>query len=205
MDYLKPWVSNFTYFVDVPPVNLPVTLATVKEWLKLDSTDTSQDALLTLLIESATLCAQDISDRILITTTFLTYRNSFRSSIELRRSVFQSLVSFKYTVSSTLTDVDSSLFYTTFEKDFSKIILKVNSEYPTDGDDILQGIQIKFKAGYGDDPANVPSNLRLAILNHLTAFYENRGDCDLASAEKSLPNTSREIYNKYKILEIVNG
>lgn len=202
MDFIKPWLSNFTYFVDVAPVNLALDLDFVKQWLKLDPLDTSQDALLTLLIRAATECAEKITRRTFITTTFLTFRNSFRPAIELVRSRFKSLVSFKYTVNSSLVDVDNTLYYTTFEKDYSKIILKVNSQYPTNGDDILQGIQIKFVAGYGDDPADIPADLQVAILNHLTMFYENRGDCDLASAEESLPNTSRANYNKNRIIRM---
>ena len=202
---MKVWFSAFSYVVDVPPVNLAVSLDTVKAWLKLDPSVTSQDAILTLLIEAATECAEKISDRTFITTTFLTFRNSFRPAIELRRSIFQNLVSFKYTVNSLLVDVDSILFYPTFQTGYSQIILRVDSEYPTDGDDILQGIQIKFKVGYGDDPSDIPSALRIALLNHIAALYENRGDCDMASSEKSLPSTSRAIYNKYKILEMAHG
>jgi len=205
MDLQKPFISNFPYFVLVPPAILPVTLAEVKTQLRLDPSDTSQDTFLTLLIESTTLCCEQITRRTLITTTFRTLRNSFSPAIELRRTLFQTLLAFEYKVDDAFVAVDPTLFYTTFEKDYSKIILRVNERYPEERDDILQGIQIEFDAGYGSLATDIPPNLRLAILNHISALYENRGDCDAASIENSLPNTSRMIYNKFRILEMANG
>lgn len=205
MDYTKPWASNFSYFVEAPPAVLPFTLVEVKSWLKLDPLDTSQDTIITLLIESVTNCCELITRRTLITTTFKTLRDSFRPTIQLLRSPFQSLVSFKYKVNSSPVDVDSTLFYTTLEKDYSRIILRVDKSYPTDEDDILQVIEIIFKAGFGDASTDIPPDLRVAMLNHIAALFENRGDCDLSSVDKSLPNASRMIYNKHRILKMTNG
>jgi uncharacterized phiE125 gp8 family phage protein len=202
----KPlFVSNFPYFVEVPPAALPIELPEVKRWLRLDPNDATQDAELTLIMQAATTCCEEITRRVLITTTFITMRNSFSLAIELLRSPFQSLVSFKYTVDGSLVDVDNTLYYTTREKDYSGIILNADSCYPTDGDNRLQGMQIQFVAGYGDASTDIPPPLLIGIRNHIAAMYESRGDCecDSSSAESSLPAASRDAYNKFRILGLV--
>ena len=130
-------------------------------------------------------------------------RDFFAPAIELRRSPFSSLVTFKYSVDGSFVDVDSSLYYVLIEQDYSRIILKENESYPQNGDDILNMIEIVFFAGYGNPfPTPKYSDIQIAILNHIAALYENRGDCDTASIAKTLPATSRSIYDSYRIIEI---
>ena len=203
MDYYKPYISYFPYFVETPPASLPVTLDEVKEHLKLDPTDASQDAYLTLLISAATEFCEEYTRRTLIYTEFKTYRNFFAARIELRRSIYQSLTSFKYTVSGSLITVDPTLYYTTKDKDYSSIVLNENQCYPSDGDDSLQGIEIIFVAGLGATSTDIPPKLKLGLLNHIASLYENRGDCDKASIIKTLPNASKEFYNGWQIKELV--
>lgn len=202
-DELKPFQSFQPYFVDIPPANLAVTLEEVKTHLRLDPSDTSQDSYLTLLIVAASQCFEAYTRRILITTQFQTLQNYLLPSLELYRSPFQSLTSFKYTVSGSLVDIDSSLYYIYLKPEYARILLKDGEEYPINGDDILQGIEIKFKVGYGDDESAIPIDIKLGLLNHIATLYENRGDCDQASIMKALPNTARFIYDKYRIIGLV--
>jgi hypothetical protein len=124
----------------------------------------------------------------------------------MRRSPFKSLTAFEYLVDGTFTAVDSTLYYTTQEPDYSRILLKDQATYPTDKDIQLQSIRIDFVAGYETTSSDLSNNhpeLYLAILNHIAALYENRGDCDLASVASSLPNTSKLLYDSIKIIESV--
>ncbi len=203
MDYLKPFQSNHLYKITIPPVGLPVSLELVKEHLRLGLDDDSQDAYLTFLIESAWLCFEKITKRILLATTFETSRNFLSPALQLRRSPFINLVSFQYTVNGALVDIDPLLFYIFEKNQYSYVLLQEDKTYPTDGDDILQGIKIQFSAGFTAPLSPQHSDIKLALLNHISALYENRGDCDKASIASSLPNTARAIYNKYKILEII--
>lgn len=203
-DEFKPFQSFLPYFVTVPPANLAVTLEQVKFHLRLDPTDTSQDDYLTtLLIPAAMQCFEAYTRRILITTTFRTVQNYLYTSLELFRSPFQSLTSYKYTVNGSLVDIDASLYYVYLKPEYARILLKDGEQYPTNGDDILQGIEAIFKAGFGDTNADIPTDIKLGLLNHIAALYENRGDCDQASIMKSLPNASRFIYDKHRIIGLV--
>jgi hypothetical protein len=100
--------------------------------------------------------------------------------------------------------VDASLFYVTLEGDYSKLVLKNDKAYPSDIDNQIQSVEIDFVAGYAATAATWPverTDLILALLNHLAAVYENRGDCDLANTESLLPATSRGIYDLCRIMD----
>lgn len=206
MDYTKPFLSSFPYFIVTAPTGLSVLLVDVKGHLKLDPSDTSVDNELTLIVSAAASYCEKYTRRTLLTTKFKTFRNSFTPTIELRKSPFQTLDLYEYLVSAAFTTVTSTLYYTTMEEDYSKIYLVTDSVYPTNADEQLQNIKIEFTAGYADDAAALKlaqPELYLALLVHIAALYENRGDCDMASASKSLPNSARAFYDSLKILEIV--
>jgi len=193
----------YTYKVLVAPTELAVTLAEVKTHLRLDIASTAQDAYLTSLIKAATLIGEKYTKRIFINTKFLTYRDFFSDCIELKKSRFQILHSFKYSVNYSLIDVDPNLYYTTDETDFSKIILKEESQYPDDIDNKLQSIAIEFTAGYGINNTFVPADVKEALLSHIAAMYEDRGDCNLlSSAESALPQTTKDFYYMIRIWDI---
>lgn len=203
MDYLKPFQSNYLYNITVAPTTLAVSLEEVKEFLKLDPADASPNVLLTMLINAAAECFEKITSRTLMDTTFETFRNFLTPAIELRRSPFLGIVNFTYTVDSLPVVIDSTLFSPFIKNDYSYITLKNGKSYPTNGDDILQGIRIEFRAGLGPPLSPLHDDIKVALLNHINMLYENRGDCDNAGCAACLPNTSRCIYNKYIIPEIV--
>jgi len=195
----------YSYQVITAPTVLPVSLAEVKEHLRLDPDDDTQDDYLTFLIQTATEFAEERLKRVLINTKFRTYRDWFECCILLRRSKLQTLDLFEYLVDGTFTTVDSDLYYTTDESDYSKIVLKNESCYPTDKDDQLQSIKIEFTAGYGSTAASVPPKIKMALLNHIAALYENRGDCDNASISATLPATSKNIYDMMMIRDLLSN
>lgn len=198
----------YTYEVITPPAIYPISLADVKDHLKLDPNDDSQDLYLEFLICSVTKYGESYMKRIFINTKFRTYRDIFNNYIKLRRSKLQSLDLFEYLVNDVFTTVPADLYYNTDETGFSKIVLKADEFYPTDIDDRMQAIKIEFTAGYGEEENDVPCDLRLALLNHIAKVYENRGDCDADisttdNIEKFLPQTVLGIYEMYRIRDYV--
>ncbi|MGB3464391.1 MAG: phage head-tail connector protein, partial [Cyclobacteriaceae bacterium] len=109
-----------TYFVTVPPAQLPISLALVKEHLKLSLLDNTQDAYLTLLIRASSDFFEKYTNRILINTTFITYYDKFRQSFELFKSKLQAVESFKYSSDGSLVDVDPTTYYVTQEDTYSR-------------------------------------------------------------------------------------
>jgi uncharacterized phiE125 gp8 family phage protein len=193
----------YNYHVIEEPINLPVTLPEVKEHLKLDPADNTQDDYLTFLVWSVAKYTEEYTKRILINTKFRTYRDIFQNYIKLRRSKLQSLDKFEYLVDDVFTTVPIDLYYVTDETAFSKIVLTFDEEYPINIDNRMQAIKIEFTAGYGTESTDIPQQLRLALLNHLAKVYENRGDCDTDLStnviEQFLPKLSRGYYEMYRI------
>lgn len=211
----KAW----SYFVDSTPGSLPVSLADMKTWLKV--TGTSEDAVITALIESATLTGERITKRDFINKQYKTFRdifsdlpayypnygalvpgfNRFSSSaeIELRKSKLQTVNSVEYLKDSVFTPVASTVFYATEEFDFSRLVLFPDQAWPTDIDNRRQAVKIEFVAGYGD-AGNVPSDLKTAIKKHVANAFTNRGDCD---DESFLPKGALATYMNNRIIDIV--
>jgi len=194
-----------SYIVVTPPVELAISLALVKEHLKLDPDDTSQDTYLTLLIRAVTNTIEKYTGRTLINTEFKTYRECFTDSFLIKRSKLQSITFIKYYTDSVLTTVDSDIYYISDETDFASIFLVDGEAWPSDVDTRVQPIVIQFIAGYGTVQADIPYDLQIVLLDAIAYFYENRGDCsDGCSLVDAafLPKGIQQALHFFKIMQI---
>lgn len=196
---LRP--RNYFYEVTVAPAASPIALAELKIQTKIDWDDTAHDEWLTdFIIAPVVQFAENYTGRSFITRTFKTTRDCFASLIVLKKAPFNSLVTFKYiNTSDTLTDVPSDDYYT-IKKTYGEIKLSPNQSYPSDLTEKLNGIEIIFTAGYGAAKADVPADLKKAMLQHATFLYQNRGDC--CDAKICCPPESKTIYDSYVILDL---
>lgn len=205
MQFNNGGTRAYTYRVTVEPAVLPIELATVKSYLKIPVLNTTDDALLTVLMGAATTFAEGYTKRDFITRTYETFRDFFPrwcqsegyytcgsvpgffsnlSSVvggnlgfELQRSPLQSVTSVEYLVSNVLTAVASTVFYNTIEEDYSEILTLADQEWPDDADRRLQTITVTFLTGFGDTAADMPDWVTTGLLQHIAMMYENRGDC----------------------------
>lgn len=193
-----------SYIVVTPPAGLAVSLADVKEHLKIDLSDTSQDTYLTLLIRAVTNTIEAYTGRTLINTVFKTYRECFTDSFLIKRSKLQSVGSIKYYKDSVLTLVDSDIYYNSDETDFASIYLKEGESWISELDNRVQPIVIEFTAGYGTTQANIPFDFQIVLLDAIAYFYENRGDCDSSCSSVSaafLPKGIQQALDFFKIMQ----
>lgn len=194
--------AAFPYVVISPPATTPISRSTAKEYLRI--TDTAQDTIIDLMIGAVTEFAEIYTKRDFITRIWETFRNEFEPQFQLRRSPFQSIEGFDYLVNDVFITVAASLFGVTTENDFPFIFRLPDQDWPDDKDDLPQSIRIQFKSGFGDAETDIPTSLRVALLQHVAKLYENRGDCtlDCKGASKAAPCTSRAIYDQFRILDI---
>lgn len=269
----------YSYRLLNAPSTLPVSLDQVKEHLKLDTTDISDDAYLTSLVKSVVYFAEKYTGRDILTKQYLTYRDTFYSPISLKKVIVQSVDSVKYLLDDVLTTLATDQYYLTDVQDFFGEIWAVDGvTFPTNVDVKKQAIQIIFRAGYGipittaarasdvvtvtttnthyyttgdsiviaggspstfngtytitvtsdttftyensgsDESATpvtymtankIPEDLILAMLNHITRIYQNRGDCVAGNAAAcqtdsiiNLPPETLQVYSLYQILQI---
>lgn len=185
-----------------------VTVNELKEHLKLPLTCDSLDLELYGILCAVENFAESYTGRTFIAKTFRTFRDYFPSYIELRRTPFIELISFDYRKDGVSTFVDPNIFYITQGVYFNRIELLNNKEWPSDGDnDRKQSISIDFIAGYGNTGKDVPCDIKLAMLNHASKIYTDRGDCmpcgcTSEDASASLPGNSQLLYNKYRLKSI---
>jgi uncharacterized phiE125 gp8 family phage protein len=195
------------YIVTVAPTTLPLTINEVKEHLRLDLTDKTQDALLKVLIRAATDYAEKYTKKDLITRTYETFRDSFDDSLEIRRSPLQSVTTVEYLKNGVFVTVSTDIYFATNSNTFAHLALKVNQVWPSDVDLQEQSVKITFKSGYGNNLSSAPDALREGILQHIAAMYENRGDCNegrvsggsIGNAQKFLPIDAQLIYDQFRI------
>jgi len=190
------------YIVVSRSSDLPVDLETVKEHLKLDEDDTSEDQYLTLLIQSATNIGEFITKRDFYIKTYKVFMDTFNfcNGFELRKSPLNSVDNISYYKGGSLVVLDSSKYYLTQSETF-RSLYPVNN-WPTDVDcNRKQAVEIEFQAGYAN--GELPYDLQIALLQHITSLYENRGDCSCQSKiMQFLPSTSRAAYEFWRIKDL---
>lgn len=93
-------------------------------------------------------------------------------------------------VETTLTGPTSDTPGTDYQEDLSSDEGGVVSPTPDDSWPSLKGFRlrpviVKFTAGYGTDPSDVPSDLRMAVLYRLSDLHEYRGSFDGEGTENA--------------------
>jgi len=152
------------------PVNLPVSVATAKSFLRVDHA--TDDTLLTSLIKAAADTGEGIARRAFITQTLEMTLDAWPEeyALTLWRPPLQSVTSVKYTnedgVEATWTD------YRTDIKSEPGVILF--DSFPSAALTESGAVTVRFVAGYGLSETDVPERIKQAILFLVAYWYENR-------------------------------
>lgn len=80
-----------------------------------------------------------------------------------------------------------------------RLSLRNDSTWPTTFLRPVQGVQIRFICGYGDDSTDVPYELRHAVMQTVGHFYNNRG---CAEDESAIPNNVRALLQAYRVMRL---
>ena len=150
----------------------PITLDEAKTHLRVDSAE--DNALITGLITTARLFVENWTCRKLITTLIEKIYDVPIDSFALPSPPLQEVTKIeivndageKTEVSSALYNVDPSVDTP------GRVQLKTGSVWPDHRE--FASFIVTFKAGYGDNPSDVPEMLRQAVLQILAHYYENR-------------------------------
>lgn len=197
---------------------LAIALTDIKDWLKIPSTLTADDSLLTALTKASMGYFEKITGRDLITKTYKTYLDKFPSSsglyyytgvsnlalqqhdnnLLIRKSKLQSVTSIQYYLDGVLTTWDSSNYYFVDSDDYSGIYLVDGKSFPSDVDTRKQAVIITFTAGYGVDSTAIPEDVKQALLQFISYLYENRGDC----SESGKMNMAMNLFRLFTIIDI---
>jgi uncharacterized phiE125 gp8 family phage protein len=180
------------------PVNEPVLLAELKAYLKIDMTD--EDGTLASLIAAARLTVEAASERKLIDQRWRFVLDDWPDGLVLRlpfspvrqveaiRIWPQTGVAMAFSGANIWLDAQASP---------ARILF--NALPPPPGRAIA-GIEIDTVAGFGPNAADIPHDLRLAVLRLAARWFENRGDIlrDEADGTPRMPNDLMALIAPYR-------
>ena len=179
--------------VTTQPATEIFTLQEVKDYLKVD--DSTEDTLISTLLQSARQAAESYLNQALITQTITEkYDRLSNPTIYLSVSPVIAVSSFQYKdgVNTTQTYDASNYVVDTFIKP-GRLALAYGSTWPTLYGNI-NDVTITYTAGYGTEPSGVPAQIRQAILLMVTDAYDNRQDY-----VKRLPTASEYLLDQYRV------
>jgi len=228
MRLAPPQHRAYSYTVTEPPVNMAVSLDTVKAYLKI--TSTAEDATLTIFINAAIDYAEKFTRRDFISRTYETFRDFFplwvsegyytlgenpsfggalaipvitggNVGFEIRRSPLQTIEFVEYLKDNVLTTVDASTYYNTLETDYSEVLTLDGESWPEDADRRLQSVRMTFVTGFGDDDTDMPVWVTEGVMQHVANMWANRGDCSSCgdTSGSLLPSTAKLLYLQNRI------
>ena len=180
------------------PASTPVTLAEAKAYMKVDFTDAPNDAIITMMIESATSRVESYTRRALIEQTWEYWasrpggdvdENQLHPDYPLELALSSgrgSRIYLPYPPLLTVTEIStfapddtetvfaSSNYLVVTESTPGYVALNDGISWPTNLR-ASAGFKIVFTAGFGDEVGDVPSDIKLAVLTLVTEAYDNRG------------------------------
>lgn len=180
----------------------PITLAEAKAHLRVDTT--TEDTLITTLINAATEYAEKRLARALITQTWEQYLDEFPStdSFEIKFPPLQSITSIKYyDADNVLQTWDSTNYDVDIKAEPGTISLSnASTGYPSTFNK-PNAVIIKYVAGYGDASTDVPELIRAGIKLLVSHFFENReGVQTMGSVQDiKIPHVIETIFNHFTV------
>jgi uncharacterized phiE125 gp8 family phage protein len=185
-----------------PPATEPLTLAETKLFLRVDGT--AEDDLVNALIKAARAHVETVTARALITQGWRAFRDQWPSKRVLRipRAPVISLDAL------TVHDEDGAAHLvdpSAYRLDKASVParLQVSDAAPVPGL-MVNGIEVDFTAGYGDQPTDVPEPLRLAMRRLVAHWYEHReadGGAE-AAVSSGTPSSVAALLVPYRMISL---
>lgn len=188
------------------PTVYPVTLQVAKNHLRVDNDIIEDDALIMGLIAAATEYAETFTRRALISQTWDYKRDAFPNGdgFYLPLPALQSVTSITYTDSDgTSQTFSSSKYIVDTDSKPGRIALAYQQSWPVTRN-IINAVTTRFVAGYGDDPADVPESIRLAMLLMIGHWYENRESVAALPSGMTFtecPESAKALMWQHRVLE----
>lgn len=188
------------------PTIRPITREEVKDHLRIDLTNTSEDSFIDTLILMATEYYQSRSWRQLISATYIQYLDEFPAfSLEFDKPPLQSITAIKYfDTDNAEQTLSSSVFEVDTKSQIGRIQLSDGESFPSTFDK-LNAVSVEYIAGYGDDRSDIPDLIKSTVKLIVAHFYENR---DMVSrmgtpAQIPMPEAIEMLINQHSIRSFV--
>lgn len=169
------------------PAAMPATTAEAREWCRIDSDDTSQDAVIDILIAAATQHAEHLTGRAFVERTYELNLPYFTHCIELPMAPLLGIDSIKYTDTS---ENEQTVAAADYEADVvgepGRVRPVWNASWPSTGHG-FNPVRIQYRAGYAyvgspvdyTDNSYLPAALRQWLAVRIATLYDNRAQVSM--------------------------
>lgn len=185
------------------PASEPISLTEAKLHCRIDGS--TEDNLLTMLIQAAREAVETQTNRALINQTWTAYLDAFPTCgwFYLPKPPLVSVSSVKYyDTDNTLqtlasTEYDVGAIGTTP----ARIALAQDKSWPSSLRERPDAVQIAYTCGFGSAASSVPAALRHAMLLYIGHWYENREEVVTGTIATQLPAAARMLIQSQRIIE----
>lgn len=168
--------------ISVQPAEEPVTLAAVKDWLKVDYT--ADDDIITALISAARIAVEDYLGFKLIAQTWEETYDCFPVSglyneyaaIQLSNAPLRSVTSIEYQATAGTYTTWASTEYTVHDYHLPAIVTPGYDKLYPDTIKFPEAVKVTYVVGVSANAAGVPELYKSAIKKIVTYWYENRSE-----------------------------
>lgn len=160
--------------ITTAPATEPVTATEAKLHCRVDAS--TEDAIFDRLIETARIQCEDIARRALITRTYTAKLDywPYMTRFELPYPPLLAVTHIKYTdIDGNESTFDSSNYIVDAYSEPGRVSLKSTSTWPSVTLQDINGVEIRWTAGYGA-AADVPDRYKQAMLLLIAHLYEHR-------------------------------
>jgi uncharacterized phiE125 gp8 family phage protein len=164
--------------VESPAIE-PLSLIEVKRHLRISQD--ADDASLMHMISTARQVVESFTQNALITQTYEC--SQFVSGVYRAQLAYGPVQEFEWV----------KLGNRVMNKDKYPITRAGNVYFISDIDYLHGDLHVRYKAGYGDDAADVPPTIRMALLMMVSYLYEHRGD-----AHAPVPTQVKELLQPFR-------
>jgi uncharacterized phiE125 gp8 family phage protein len=183
------------------PAVEPLSLDEAMAFLKVETTD--DDDVIAALIAGARVHVEAQTRRALITQSWRLVRDRWPGDgrIAVLPAPLRALSAARvYRLDGTTQAIDPAAFIA--ETAAAPAVLSYASGAPPAPGRVIAGIELDVEVGYGDDPADVPADLRQAIRILVAHWYENRGMIAIGGTVAVLPANVGALLAPYRVLSL---
>ena len=185
-----------------PPAIEPVSLATAKAHLKVDHSH--EDQLIANLITAARQHVEYETGMVMIDQDWSVYFNHWPENGQLVLPLVPVIsISgvYVYGDDDVASQIDAAHYVTDTISRPARIVLRGSRQWANPGR-IINGIEVKLKAGFGATDTDVPADLIEAILLLVAHWFENRQPVFHGETIHTLPRSVSALLKPYRMVQL---
>jgi uncharacterized phiE125 gp8 family phage protein len=183
--------------IEAPAVE-PVSLAEVKEHLRVDGAD--EEPLIVALITTARLTIEHLAGLALMTQRWAVLLDAWPDgrAIELPVAPVASIDALRvYDDADTASLIEPAEYFADLASRPARLVRRSSHPWPAPGR-VANGIEIELTAGFGAVPDDVPDTLRWAVLMLVGHWFENRAAVEAGAQLRHVPLAVQAVLGPYR-------